>query len=222
MSASQTAAPALRADAARNRQAIVVAARSAFAERGLDAPFDEIARRADVGNATLYRHFPSRCQLVSAVFVNALEDVLAEVGRALAEADPWTGFESYVRYLCRLQATDRGFADLLTVAVTGAPELEALRTRAQGDFRELSRRAIASGRLRPDFAAEDLALLLMANAGVVRRTTEVAPNAWRRFADYLLDALRASDQPRVALTPSDGRVAIDKAMRDEAAHLNCG
>ncbi len=81
----------LRSDAERNRRALVRAARAVFGERGLDAPLDEIARRAEVGNATLYRRFPTRCALLAAVFADTLEDVVAATERAIAESGPVVG-----------------------------------------------------------------------------------------------------------------------------------
>src|SRR3954468_19127850 len=87
----------LRADAARNRQAIVDAARTVFAEHGLDAPLDEIARRAGTGNAPLYRRFPTRCDLVAAVFADRMVEHRDAVEAALAVDDPWDGFAAYVR-----------------------------------------------------------------------------------------------------------------------------
>ena len=80
--------PALRADAERNRCQLMTAALAVFAERGLDAPLDEIARRAGVGNATLYRRFPTRCDLVAAVFAGTLREVIAAARQHLAYADP--------------------------------------------------------------------------------------------------------------------------------------
>ena len=121
---------ALRSDAVRNRRLLVDAARSVFGERGLSAPLDEIARRAGVGNATLYRRFPTRCALVAAVFADTLRDVLAETEQALAQPDPWTAFADHLTFLFRVQATDRAFADLLTARIHGAPELEDLRGQA--------------------------------------------------------------------------------------------
>ena len=96
-------APRLRADAARNRQAILATARELYGARGMDAPLDDIARRADVGNATLYRHFPSRCALIPATFADTLDRVIEAGERALEETDPRVGFTSRVRFLseCR-------------------------------------------------------------------------------------------------------------------------
>jgi AcrR family transcriptional regulator len=186
----------LRADAARNRQSLIDAAHAVYGQRGLDAPLDDIARYAGVGNATLYRHFPTRCALASAVFADTLHRVLDAAHEALRNPDPWAGFAAHVKFLCRLQATDRGLADLLTTEVAGAPELEDLRHRTHAAFARLARRARDSGQLRPDFVPQDILVLLIANAGLVHRTAQSAPNAWDRFTDLALDGLRAPAHPR--------------------------
>jgi AcrR family transcriptional regulator len=217
VAAAQTRATRLRADAARNRQAIIDAARELYRRRGLDAPLDEIARHAGVGNATLYRHFPSRCALAAAVFAGTLRLVIEAARRALADPDPWHGFAAHVRFLCELQATGRGVADLLITRIAGARELEDLRERAYRDFAAIARRAQASGALRADFVPEDLVLLLMANAGLVGRTAEAAPDAWRRFTDLALDGLRGAAATPAAPPPS--RRAVQRAMRSHGHHL---
>lgn len=118
----------------------VETARLVFAERGLDAPLDEIARRADVGNATLYRHFPDRRELVAAVFVDAMQEIVDATVRALEQPDPWVAFTDHLTFLCRLQAADRALANLLTATVSGVPELERLRGRSlQGVTRLIDR-----------------------------------------------------------------------------------
>src|SRR5215217_1384360 len=120
----------LRADAARNREAIVEAARAVFAEHGLDAPLDEIAKRAGTGNATLYRRFPTRGDLVAAVFAKAMAEHLEAVEAGLSSDDPWRGFASYIEAVGAMQARDRGIADLVTMDLSPAPEIEELRLRA--------------------------------------------------------------------------------------------
>jgi AcrR family transcriptional regulator len=204
----------LRSDAARNRAAILVASRSLFGERGLDAPLDQIARMAGVGNATLYRHFPTRCALVAAVFAETLGDVVAAAREALAQPDPWVGFTSYVTFLCRLQATDRGLADLLTTTITGAADLEELRARAYVDFGCIVKRAKKSGGLRSDFQPEDLVLILMANAGLIHRTAATVPDAWSRLLRCTLAGLRA--QSDTTLGPAVGEASVRRAMADQA------
>src|SRR5436309_9983656 len=103
----------LRADAERNRAAIVQAAGVVFAAQGLDAPLDEIAKRAGTGNATLYRRFPTRSDLVAAVFAERMAAQVEAVETALDDADPWNGFASYIRSVTAMQARDRGIADLV-------------------------------------------------------------------------------------------------------------
>ncbi|WP_432985172.1 TetR/AcrR family transcriptional regulator [Dactylosporangium sp. CA-233914] len=200
----------LRRDAERNRRQLVETAKIVFAERGLEAPLDEIARRAKVGNATLYRRFPSRGRLVAAVFEGTLREVLAATERALAVEDPWTAFAEHLTFLCEVQAGNRAFADLLIASVSGVPELEDLRGRAFRGLTALIDRARAAGVLRPDFQHEDVVPVLMANAGLVERTVASAPTAWRRQLGYTLAGLRAP-APAPA-EPAPDRVGILRAM----------
>ena len=181
----------LRADAERNRQRIVEAARAVFAERGLDAPLEAIAQRAGVGQATLYRRFPRREDLVVACFAPKLAEYAAAVDEALAAPDAWAGFCAFVEQVCAMQAADRGVQDVLTTTFPTARAVEAQRARAFERLTELIRRAQAQGGLRADFVPEDVVLLLMANAGVVQAMRAAAPEAWRRFVGLTLDALRA-------------------------------
>jgi AcrR family transcriptional regulator len=207
----------LRADAARNRQLIIDTARDVYRQRGLDAPLDDIARTAGIGNATVYRHFPTRCALVAAAFADALRRVIHQAEQALLDPDPWAGFADHVTFLCRLQATDRGLADLLTTQVTAAPELEELRGKAYEALVRLADRARAAGVLRADFVPQDLVLVLMANAGLVHRTAEAAPQAWHRFAHLILDGLRSSAATPGAAPPS--AAGVRRAMRQHGDSL---
>jgi AcrR family transcriptional regulator len=199
--------PPLRADAERNRTAIVSAARAVFAEQGLAAPLDEIARRAGVGNATLYRRFPTREQLVQAALLEPMAEYLAAAEEALADPDPWAGFRDYLLRLCQLQARDRGLADLLVTTVrTPSGELEQLRGTAFDLTKRLIVRAQDAGELRSDFRHQDLPLLLMANAGLVQRTQSGAPDSWRRVAAFLLDGLHARAATPAPPPPSERAV----------------
>jgi hypothetical protein len=132
--------------------------------------------------------------------------VLDAAHDALRDPDPWAGFAAHVKFLCRLQATDRGLADLLTTEVAGAPELEDLRHGAHAAFVRLARRARDSGQLRPDFVPADILVLLIANAGLVHRTVQTAPTAWDRFTDLALDGLRTPAQPGHIARPPTPRL----------------
>ena len=178
----------LRADAERNRVALLAAAREVFGEQGLDASLDEIARRAGVGNATLYRRFPNRRELIAEVFAGRMTEYVELAERALREPDAWVAFVGFLTRLCELQATDRGLSELLvTTTFDGDARLTELRSTAQRRTDELIRRARSEGGLRPDFTRKDLLLLLIANAGVVRRSAD--PRAWRRQLALLVDGL---------------------------------
>jgi AcrR family transcriptional regulator len=210
----------LRADAERNRAAVLAAAREVFSERGLDAPLDLIARRAGVGNATLYRRFASRRALLIAVFADRMIDYARAAERALDDPDPWSGFARYVRHVCLAQADDRALADLVTTAGDGDDQLDELRARAYAAFQELIKRAKAGGSLRADFAAEDLAVLLMANAGLVERTGVHAEVATARLVSVLLDGLRAEAASAAAAPPVEERRMLE-AMRRNTASAAC-
>jgi AcrR family transcriptional regulator len=201
----------LRADAARNRAAIVEAARAVFSEQGLEAPLDEIARRAGTGNATLYRRFPTRGDLVAAVFADRMGEHLTAVEAGLADPDPWDGFATYVQAVGALQARDRGIADLVTMDVSQAPEIEDLRARAFDGLVRLVDRAHAAGVLRADFTTEDVVVLMMANAGLLERAGDISEVASRRLIHVLLDGCRAPAATTGATAPSPRDTA--RAMR---------
>src|SRR6202167_2165919 len=209
----------LRADAVRNRLALVRAARAVFGERGLEAPLDEIARRAGVGNATLYRRFPTRCDLVAAVFTDALRDIVGAAEQALTgQQDAWDAFAGHLTFLCQIQAANQGIASLLTSAVPGSPELERLRGQAFDGLARLIDRAKASGDLRADFRHEDVVLILMANAGLIERPASPR-GAPRRHLGYALDGLRAPARSPAA--PPPGRDQIIEAMRALGKRYGC-
>jgi AcrR family transcriptional regulator len=196
----------LRADAARNRAAIVEAARAVFAEHGLDAPLDHIANRAGTGNATLYRRFPQRADLVAAVFAERMAEYVDAVEAGLADDDAWDGFAGYVRAVGEMQARDRGIADLVTMDLSAAPEVEELRACAYDGVVRLVARAHAAGVLRADFTDQDVVLLLMANAGLVERAHGIADDASARLIALLLDGLRASAATAGPAAPPAPRV----------------
>ncbi|MDX8146498.1 helix-turn-helix domain-containing protein [Lentzea sp. BCCO 10_0061] len=181
-----TASKPLRADAARNREKLLAAATQLFAERGLDVPMEHIARRAEVSIGTLYKHFPTRQDLVSAIFPERLAalDVIGE--KALADQDPWHAFVGYLEDLYALQAEDRGLNDILARDLPNAPEVVSACHRGAGHSEILITRAIAGGGLRPDFSITDMATLTRAMAQVIRDS----PGEWRRFLSIYVDGLR--------------------------------
>lgn len=208
-----TIAAPQRANARRNRAALIAAAREVMGRRGLDAPLDEIAQHAGVGNATLYRHFPTRCALVVAVFTEQMTDY-AHAARTAAESpQPWEALGTYLATVGRLQAQNRALADLLTRTDIASPELSTLRRDAHRDVVGVIDRAQQTGRLRADVTAEDVLLILMANAGVIARTGDHAPAASPRLIALLLDGLAASAAGAATRPPAPSAPTMLRAMR---------
>ena len=195
----------LRRDAQRNRDAILAAARQAFCDRGLEAPLEEIARGAGVGIGTLYRHFPSRVELLDSVLTDTVQAHVDAAERALAADDPWEGFAAYLEAAGRLQAANRGLNDAMGMRFPNATALEAAKNRLFDLVGELVRRAQASGQLRADLTPEDLAFLNWGNARIMQAGRAAgAPDAWRRHLGFLLDgyrAERAHPLPQPPLSP---------------------
>lgn len=181
----------LRADALRNRRRILAAARVVFAEHGIDAPMATVARRAGVGVATLYRRFPTRDALVRAAFAHQLDTCARALTEALADPDPWQGFERLVETVCELQREERGFPAAFVAAFPDSTREHArVREQAEQDFLTLVRRAQAAGVLRADFHPSDFAVALLSHCGLVTALPDDRA-ASRRLVAYLLQSFRA-------------------------------
>jgi AcrR family transcriptional regulator len=210
----------LRADAARNREAILGEARSTFAAQGLGASLEEIAARAGVGIGTLYRRFPTRSRLIAAALGDRLAEYAQVAADALADPDPWAGFCAFVQRTCELQAGNRGLAELLMMSLPAEREIERIRAQARERIGTLIERAKAAGQLRPDFAYSDLALLLMATGGVMHIFGADAPDAWRRFLGLAVNGVRAPEGTQLPGPPTMAQLA--SAMKRIATEHGCG
>lgn len=186
-----TASRPLRADAARNREKLLAAATELFAERGLDVPMEHIARKAEVSIGTLYKHFPTREDLVATIFPERLAALDVIGAKALATPDPWQAFAGYLDDLYALQAEDRGLNDILARDLPNAPEVVSACHRGAGHAQILISRAVDAGVLRPDYSIADLASLTRAMAQVIRDV----PGGWRRFLSIYVEGLRAVVNP---------------------------
>lgn len=184
-------ADSLRSDARRNRERILAAARAVFADQGIDAPMAAVARRARVGVATLYRRFPTREALVRAAFAQQTQTCAWVLAEALADPDPWRGFQRLVETACELQREERGFpAAFLSAFPDTATEYEQPREQTEQDITTLVRRAQAAGALRADFHPSDVGIILLAHCGLVAALPGDAA-ASRRLVAYLLQSFRA-------------------------------
>ncbi|MEW2515547.1 helix-turn-helix domain-containing protein [Streptomyces sp. NPDC046870] len=184
----------VRSDARDNRIRILDAARAVFGEEGLGAPMREVARHAAVGPATLYRHFPTKRELIAETFAEQRRACRAAVRDALADPDPWHGFRSLIERICELHAHSRGFAEAFMTAFPEAMDFAGDRERTLGAVGELARRAQRTGRLRPGFVVDDLVLMLMAHRGLQDTPRAHRLTASRRFAAYVIEAFRAAPE----------------------------
>ncbi|MGW5657133.1 TetR/AcrR family transcriptional regulator [Streptomyces humi] len=206
----------MRSDARDNRARILDAARTVFGEAGLSAPVREVARHANVGPATLYRHFPTKQALVAETFAEQRRACQTAVRDALADPDAWHGFRSLIERICELHAHSRGFADAFMTAFPEAMDFAADRERTLRAVGELARRAQESGRLRSGFVIDDLVLMLMAHRGLQDAPRAARITASRRFAAYVIEAFRATPGPE---TPTRLLRCADVSDQEVPSHL---
>ena len=199
-----------RRDAARNRERIVASARELFARDGVDASVEDITRGAGVGMGTLYRHFPTKDELVDAVLADAFEELVEAAEHALGAESAWEGLAAFLEQALASHAANRGLKDVLASGASGQRRAEAMRERIRPLVRRLIERAQAEGTLRTDVTAMDLPLVFWASGRVIELTEPVAPDHWRRFLALLLDGLRAP-----ATSPLPGR----PLSRDQVARV---
>ncbi|GGP13327.1 TetR/AcrR family transcriptional regulator [Nonomuraea glycinis] len=201
----------LRRDAQRNRDALLTAAADAFARKGLQAPLEHVAKEAGVAIGTLYRHFPTRLDLVQTVFEKKFEAWLAAAEEAVVAEDPWEGFCRYLEAMCELQADDQGMNDLASMRLPLSDCIQDRLTRIRELARQAMRRAQDQGTLRPDLTPEDLVFVVWSHSRITAATSNVAPRTWRRHLHLMLDAFRAERAhplPTPALTEDELRRAM--------------
>jgi AcrR family transcriptional regulator len=185
----------LRADARRNREKILEAAKLAFGETGLHAQMDDVAARAGVGVGTVYRHFPTKEALVRALIVDHMHG-MAEIGHEMLDdtaLDPWDAFSGFL-WRCAEQkfVLDRTLSGVFSTAPASDFRQAA---EDETDLRDvgaqLLSRAQADGAVRADARAEDIPVIMCGLAGV--RESDWGPAAWRRYLTLALAGLRTHD-----------------------------
>jgi AcrR family transcriptional regulator len=203
----------LRKDAQRNRAALVDAARMAFAQEGLDVGLEGIARRAGLAIGTLYRHFPTRWDLVSAVIAEKKRAWIEAAEAAIKIEPAWNGLVFFLERVCELQAGDRAFNDIASMRFPNAPRIEAARKRAHILSCRIVERAQAEGSLRTDITPEDLAFVVWAHTRVSEATHAINPRAWRRYLALTLDGLRAEAAHPLPEPPLQPRQVLRAQLR---------
>jgi AcrR family transcriptional regulator len=188
---SKAPTSALRADARRNRDAVLAAARERLAKDGLDGPIEDIARTAGVGVGTVYRHFPSKGDLIAALVRDRFERLTERTAQALAEDDPWAAFCDLIRFSAELQVRDRALSQFLAQQ----PELgyhNAVETGLADLTAQLIANAQRSGGMRNDAVVEDVPTLVCGLGAVTAGAAGAMPELnWERYVEIMLDGLRA-------------------------------
>ena len=180
----------LRADARRNRERVLTAARAVFAEQGRDAQIDDVARRADVGIGTVYRHFPTKDALHNALSDELFALVAAQVRTLVDTDDAWEAFLEAMWFAGEKTAGDRAFTEIMAASSDQPPRTCPGQQDLIVTVGGLMERAKADGRMRPDVRVEDIPLL-MCGVGSASGMAHPAPNAWRRHLGIILDGMRA-------------------------------
>ncbi len=190
--ATETLPRAQRADARRNREAVLDAARKLMATDGLEAQMEDIAREAGVGVGTVYRHFPTKQDLIGALAERRFERLAEFAREALAQDEPGPAFEEFLLRCAEHQASDRSLSQVMR------DRPEAMRAAAEkAGLLELTREAMTraqeAGAIRPDAEAEDVPML-MCGLGTTMPGNDgpfVSATSWRRFMAIVIDGLRA-------------------------------
>jgi AcrR family transcriptional regulator len=181
----------LRADAQRNRAKILAAAKTAFAEYGQGTQMDDVARRAEVGVGTLYRHFPTKDDLLRALVTDRFESLTNDARQRAAEIeDPWAALVAIVRHGVEVQSSDLALSQAMS---THAEVCVDARIKAGLDevTTELLDRARAAGQVRADVTVDDLALLFTGLAKILEAVAGGAPFDPQRYVELMLDGMRA-------------------------------
>jgi AcrR family transcriptional regulator len=211
----------LRKDAARNRALLVQAAREVFAERGLDASLDDVARRAGLGVGTAYRHFANKYELARAIFTDAIDQIIVKAEDAARLDDPWDGLVAFLEATAEAQTADRGLREVL-MGVHDPDDMKRVNERITAALATTVERAKQAGAVRPDIELSDIGVVVLMLCMVADVTGDIAPDLWRRYLPMLLDSLRSgSELPVPALSQEAFFQALSshKLRMARAAHV---
>ena len=198
---------AIRSDAVRNRERLLVAAGLVFTEMGLEACVADVARAAGVGMGTLYRRFASKEALIEALVSDVLEQTIA-MAREAAERPEGTGLEHFLQASCSYQAKHLGCLPKLWS--TDHPLIATARTLID----DLVADAQAHGRVRDDLTSTDISLVLWSMRGVLETTGANAPDAWRRHLDIVVAGMRPAAEALAHRPVSQQQIDRILARRD--------
>lgn len=176
---------ATRKDAVRNRATIIDAARTAFGEHGPEVPVATIARIAGVGTATVYRHFPTRDALVTAMLADQVAHCVGVLDAAVQDPDAWSGFVRSLEALVDMEVANPGLTPVIAAQRETIPSYRQLWEHATRGLGVLAGRLRDSGTVRTDFGASDIVLVITALRAVAVSDPGAAPAQVRRLLHHL-------------------------------------
>jgi AcrR family transcriptional regulator len=181
----------MRADARRNRELVIEAARERFGECGLDCQMEDVARTAGLGVGTVYRHFPNKEALLEALIEDRFERIAEKAGEALERDDPWQAFCDLMRWSAQYSADDKALSELLSQRPASGRD-SAAKSGLIEKLERLIRRAQRSGQMRKDVAVEDVPTILCGLGSVIGAHEQSMPALnWERFLAIMLDGMAA-------------------------------
>lgn len=191
----------MRSDAERNRRLVLDAAAQAFADEGLDVGMAEIARRAGVGNATVFRRFASKDALIEAIFEERIGELLAGAARAAEIDDPWDALVDLLETTAALQARDRGFFQASEQFLLRHPDLLRRHRPIVEAVEPLVTRAQEAGVVRDDVTTLDVLGLVKGSVACLPPSRNLRDDGWRRYLSIMLDALRPEAATSLPVAP---------------------
>jgi AcrR family transcriptional regulator len=183
----------LRADAERNRQRLIAAAKDLFATRGLDVTLDDVARHAGVGTGTAYRRFQNKDALIDALMVDRIGELATLAEACLDEPDAWVGLTSYFERALALQAADRGLKEVLFSSGRGRERSNHARRAIAPVVMKLVARAKEAGVVRSDFDTSDVPLINFMLNTIVDFSRDFEPDLYKRYLAIVFDGMRPRD-----------------------------
>jgi AcrR family transcriptional regulator len=183
----------LRADARRNRERVLAAARETFATHGLDAQVDEIARTANVGVGTVYRHFPTKDALVDALaadhFAWIAEESRTSAATVADGGDAWDAFSGFIWACARQLAADAGLSEIAANR-PAAMRHAVLQTDLLTTAAEVIDRAVADGTMRTDATVDDIPVVMCGLGKILSEPSREMGMSWERYVTLMLDGMR--------------------------------
>ncbi len=211
--------PALRKDAALNRQRLLDAAADLFATRGLGVTLNDIAHHAGVGVGTAYRRFSNKEEVIDALFEQSLQGVAAVAQEALSDPDAWHGLVTFLERSMQMQFGDRGLTEIMNNPALGDERVQDARDRIAPLIQDIVERAKEQGAVRPDLDQTDVVFIQVGLSAIMDRSRTIEPDLYHRYLTLFLDAIHTersffTELPVAALTPDQTHQAMTQERPD--------